>query len=166
MLHQLRDNCVKIGAQARNKVKEEHQDLSDDHQCNKCEEEAVNVSLGNLLTYPYSRFVSAAVVKNTLAIRGAYYNFVKGTFDLWDLYFKTQDNSWCSFDSKEDSTNALYGLSNVAAWQRGGGEELKVHIAEEHCLESYKKELDKLADALKKSRSTMKLHKKSVSFFF
>lgn len=39
-------------------------------------QEAVNVSLGNLLSYP---FVRAAVVKNTLAIRGAHYNFVKGT---------------------------------------------------------------------------------------
>lgn len=40
---------------------------------------------------------------------------------------------------------------------------------EEHCLESDqngKKELIKFADALTKSRSTKKLHKKSVSFFF
>uniref|UniRef100_A0A1J3F311 Carbonic anhydrase n=1 Tax=Noccaea caerulescens TaxID=107243 RepID=A0A1J3F311_NOCCA len=80
------ENWVKIGAQARNKVKEEHQDLSYEDQCNKCEKEAVNVSLGNLLSYP---FVRAAVVKNTLAIRGAHYNFVKGTFDLWELDFKT-----------------------------------------------------------------------------
>ncbi|KAL0690024.1 hypothetical protein Bca4012_089702 [Brassica carinata] len=41
-------------------------------------QEAVNVSLGNLLSYP---FVRAAVVKNTLSIRGAHYNFVKGTFE-------------------------------------------------------------------------------------
>ncbi|KAG7649333.1 putative protein CHUP1 [Arabidopsis thaliana] len=40
---------------------------------------------------------------------------------------------------------------------------------EEHCLETDqngKKELIKFADALTKSRSTKKLHKKSVSFFF
>jgi hypothetical protein len=37
---------------------------------------------------------------------------------------------------------------------------------EEECLESDQKELNKLADALKKSRSTKKLHKKSVSFYF
>ncbi|VVA94804.1 unnamed protein product [Arabis nemorensis] len=80
------ENWVKIGAPARNKIKEEHQDLSYDDQCNKCEKEAVNVSLGNLLSYP---FVRAAVVKNTLALRGAHYNFVKGTFDLWELDFKT-----------------------------------------------------------------------------
>ncbi|CAN8239189.1 unnamed protein product [Cochlearia groenlandica] len=80
------ENWVKIGSQARNKIKEEHKELSYDDQCNKCEKEAVNVSLGNLLSYP---FVRAAVVKNTLALRGAHYNFVNGTFDLWELDFKT-----------------------------------------------------------------------------
>lgn len=48
-------------------------------------QEAVNVSLGNLLTYP---FVRDGLVKKTLALKGAHYDFVKGTFDLWDLDFK------------------------------------------------------------------------------
>jgi len=47
-------------------------------------QEAVNVSLGNLLTYP---FVRDGVVKKTLALKGAHYNFVNGTFELWDLNF-------------------------------------------------------------------------------
>ncbi|KAI5419635.1 hypothetical protein KIW84_043700 [Lathyrus oleraceus] len=47
--------------------------------------EAVNVSLGNLLTYP---FVREAVVKKTLALKGAHYDFVKGAFELWDIEFK------------------------------------------------------------------------------
>ncbi|CAN8235765.1 unnamed protein product [Cochlearia groenlandica] len=80
------ENWVKIGSQARIKIKEENQDLSFDDQCNMCEKEAVNVSLGNLLSYP---FVRAQVVKNKLAIRGAHYNFVNATFDLWELDFKT-----------------------------------------------------------------------------
>ncbi|CAK7332685.1 unnamed protein product [Dovyalis caffra] len=46
--------------------------------------EAVNVSLGNLLTYP---FVREAVVNNTVSLKGAHYDFVKGTFELWDLDF-------------------------------------------------------------------------------
>ncbi|KAI5436945.1 hypothetical protein KIW84_023174 [Lathyrus oleraceus] len=46
--------------------------------------EAVNVSIGNLLTYP---FVREAVVKKALALKGAHYNFVNGTFELWDLNF-------------------------------------------------------------------------------
>lgn len=48
-------------------------------------QEAVNVSLGNLLTYP---FVRDGLVKKTLALKGAHYDFVRGTFDLWDLDFK------------------------------------------------------------------------------
>lgn len=48
-------------------------------------QEAVNVSLGNLLTYP---FVREAVVKKTLALKGAHYDFVKGAFELWDIEFK------------------------------------------------------------------------------
>ncbi|KAJ6898175.1 carbonic anhydrase 2-like isoform X1 [Populus alba x Populus x berolinensis] len=46
--------------------------------------EAVNVSLGNLLTYP---FVRDAVVNDAVSLKGAHYNFVKGTFELWDLDF-------------------------------------------------------------------------------
>lgn len=45
-------------------------------------QEAVNVSLGNLLSYP---FVREGVVKKTLALKGGHYNFVNGTFELWDL---------------------------------------------------------------------------------
>ncbi|KAH7570281.1 hypothetical protein JRO89_XS05G0081100 [Xanthoceras sorbifolium] len=47
--------------------------------------EAVNVSLGNLLTYPYVR---ESVVKNKIALKGAHYDFVDGHFELWDLDFK------------------------------------------------------------------------------
>ncbi|KAG6766404.1 hypothetical protein POTOM_030484 [Populus tomentosa] len=41
-------------------------------------QEAVNVSLGNLLTYP---FVREAVVNGAVSLKG---HFVKGTFELWD----------------------------------------------------------------------------------
>lgn len=47
-------------------------------------QEAVNVSLGNLLTYP---FVREAVVKKNVALKGAHYDFVKGSFELWNLDF-------------------------------------------------------------------------------
>lgn len=47
-------------------------------------QEAVNVSLGNLLTYP---FVRDGLVKKTLALKGGYYDFVKGSFELWGLEF-------------------------------------------------------------------------------
>lgn len=50
--------------------------------------EAVNVSLGNLLSYP---FVLQAVVNRAIAIKGAHYDFVLGAFELWDLGFNFQD---------------------------------------------------------------------------
>lgn len=49
------------------------------------EQEAVNVSLGNLLTYP---FVREAVVKKTISLRGGHYDFVNGKFEHWELDFK------------------------------------------------------------------------------
>jgi len=52
-------------------------------------QEAVNVSVGNLLTYP---FVREGVVNKTLALKGAHYNFVKGSFELWDLDFKISNS--------------------------------------------------------------------------
>lgn len=54
----------------------------------KCEcemlQEAVNVSIGNLLSYP---FVRDGLVNKTLGIKGGYYDFVKGNFELWDVDF-------------------------------------------------------------------------------
>lgn len=48
------------------------------------EQEAVNVSLGNLLTYP---FVREAVVQKSLALKGGHYDFVNGSFELWNIDF-------------------------------------------------------------------------------
>ena len=42
------------------------------------------MSLANLLTYP---FVREGVVKGTLALKGGYYDFVNGSFELWELQF-------------------------------------------------------------------------------
>ncbi|KAL8267441.1 hypothetical protein R6Q59_004785 [Mikania micrantha] len=76
------EDWVKICSTAKSKVKEEFKDLDPTDQCTKCEMEAVNVSLGNILTYP---FVKAAVMNRTLSLKGGYYNFVKATFDIWCL---------------------------------------------------------------------------------
>ena len=55
------------------------------HACAKCNlQEAVNLSLGNLLTYP---FVRDGLVKKTLSLKGGYYDFIKGSFELWGLEF-------------------------------------------------------------------------------
>lgn len=44
----------------------------------------MNVSIGNLLSYP---FVRDGLVNKTLGIKGGYYDFVKGRFELWDVDF-------------------------------------------------------------------------------
>ncbi|KAI3714206.1 hypothetical protein L1987_72802 [Smallanthus sonchifolius] len=76
------EDWVKICSTAKTKVKAEFKDLEFAEQCTKCEMEAVNVSLGNLLTYP---FVEDAVMNKTLSLKGGYYNFVKATFEIWCL---------------------------------------------------------------------------------
>ncbi|KAM7251710.1 hypothetical protein ACFE04_023593 [Oxalis oulophora] len=78
------ENWVQICSAAKSKVKAEHSSLSFEEQCHNCEKEAVNVSLGNLLTYP---FVRDGLVKNILTLKGAHYDFVKANFELWDLDF-------------------------------------------------------------------------------
>ncbi|XP_071693191.1 carbonic anhydrase 1-like [Rutidosis leptorrhynchoides] len=78
------EDWVKVCLPAKKKVVAEHGSIGLDDQCVQCEKEAVNVSLGNLLTYP---FVRDGLVKKTLALKGGHYDFVNGTFELWGLDF-------------------------------------------------------------------------------
>ncbi|KAL8471343.1 hypothetical protein ACS0TY_028220 [Phlomoides rotata] len=78
------EDWVKIALPAKNKVLAENGAVPFGDQCTVCEKEAVNVSLGNLLSYP---FVRDGLVKGTLALKGGYYDFVKGSFELWGLEF-------------------------------------------------------------------------------
>lgn len=78
------EDWVKIGLPARDKVLNEHGDLSFEEQCKYCEKEAVNVSLVNLLSYP---FVKDAVASQKLTLYGGYYDFVCGGFELWSAQF-------------------------------------------------------------------------------
>lgn len=79
------EEWVKICSTAKAKVKAEFCDLDHSEQCTKLEKEAVNVSLGNLLTYP---FVREAVVKKNIALKGGHYDFENGSFELWNIDFK------------------------------------------------------------------------------
>ncbi|KAG6573742.1 Beta carbonic anhydrase 3, partial [Cucurbita argyrosperma subsp. sororia] len=79
------ENWVKICTPAKTKTQTNCTDMSFEDKCTNCEKEAVNVSLGNLLSYP---FVRESVVNNKLFVRGAHYNFVSGAFELWNLDFK------------------------------------------------------------------------------
>ncbi|XP_008806898.2 carbonic anhydrase, chloroplastic-like isoform X2 [Phoenix dactylifera] len=75
------ESWVKIGLVAREKVKAQHATLPFQDQCTQCEKEAVNVSLQNLLTYP---FVKEGLEKKTLRLFGGHYDFVKGSFETWE----------------------------------------------------------------------------------
>lgn len=78
------EDWVKIGLPAKAKVLSQNGSAPLGEQCGYCEKEAVNVSLGNLLSYP---FVRDGLVKKTLGLKGGYYDFVKGSFELWGLEF-------------------------------------------------------------------------------
>ncbi|XP_010687996.2 carbonic anhydrase, chloroplastic [Beta vulgaris subsp. vulgaris] len=78
------EDWVKICLPAKRKVIAESNGAAFPDQCTTCEKEAVNVSLGNLLTYP---FVRDGLVKKTLSLKGGYYDFVNGSFELWGLDF-------------------------------------------------------------------------------
>jgi len=76
------EDWIKIGLPAKAKVKAESGDLDIAEQIVKCEKESVNVSLSNLLTYP---FVRDGLLKKTLTVKGGYYDFVNGSLELWNL---------------------------------------------------------------------------------
>ncbi|VVA23098.1 PREDICTED: carbonic anhydrase [Prunus dulcis] len=84
------DEWMKIGLPAKAKVIAEAEGGSADfeEQCESCAREAVNLSLRNLQTYPY---VQKAVSDKTLALRGGYYDFVNGIFELWELQSTISD---------------------------------------------------------------------------
>ncbi|CAL5372633.1 unnamed protein product [Camellia sinensis] len=73
---------IKIGLPAKAKVEAELPDPKDEEKYARCEREAVNLSLVNLLTYPY---VQDRVAKGTLKLMGGHYDFVNGKFDLWGI---------------------------------------------------------------------------------
>ncbi|KAI3892696.1 hypothetical protein MKW92_051732 [Papaver armeniacum] len=84
------EEWVKIGLPAKSKVKAagSNAPVSDLHE--QCEKEAVNVSLCNLLTYP---FVRNACINKVLTLKGGHYDFVKGCFELWDFEFGLSSTS-------------------------------------------------------------------------
>ncbi|XP_024028824.1 beta carbonic anhydrase 5, chloroplastic-like isoform X2 [Morus notabilis] len=59
-----------------------------DKQCRHCEKESVNISLLNLLTYPW---IEDRVRKNQLSVHGGYYDFLNCTFEKWTLDVKGSD---------------------------------------------------------------------------
>ncbi|PRQ33992.1 putative carbonic anhydrase [Rosa chinensis] len=75
------DDWMKMALPVKTKVIAEAGDTDFQEQCDRCARKAVNLSLENLLTYP---FVQEAHSEKKLALRGAYYDFVNGRFELWE----------------------------------------------------------------------------------
>ncbi|XP_024403991.1 carbonic anhydrase 2 [Physcomitrium patens] len=80
--HDFIEKWMEIAQPARTVTKAIVGKESVDEQCKFCEKESVNVSLSNLLTYPW---IKEKVIGNKLSLHGGYYDFVKGYFQTWDL---------------------------------------------------------------------------------
>lgn len=79
------EDWVKVCLPAKGKVVADcGADVPFGDQCVLCEKEAVNVSLGNLFSYP---FVREGLANKTLALKGGYYDFINGTFQLWNVEY-------------------------------------------------------------------------------
>ncbi|KAJ7570492.1 hypothetical protein O6H91_01G122000 [Diphasiastrum complanatum] len=82
------ESWIEIGQPARAHVKAANASADLDQLCSHCEKESVNLSLTNLLTFPW---VKEAVSSQKLALHGGYFNFVEGSFEYWTLDAKTSD---------------------------------------------------------------------------
>ncbi|GAB2213256.1 hypothetical protein Droror1_Dr00021279 [Drosera rotundifolia] len=76
------DDWVKIATKAKEEVLATGHNSLFDEQCRKCEKLAVKLSLEHLQEYPY---VKEGLHKKTLQLWGGYYDFVDGTFQLWNI---------------------------------------------------------------------------------
>ncbi|KAF5206662.1 Carbonic anhydrase, partial [Thalictrum thalictroides] len=76
------ETWVKNGLPAKAKVIAESGHCPPEEQIKLLEKESVNTSLANALTYP---FVRTGLLNKTLALKGGYYDFVNGSFELWKL---------------------------------------------------------------------------------
>ncbi|KAH6557962.1 hypothetical protein KP509_1Z083700 [Ceratopteris richardii] len=75
-------NWVKTADHTCEQVKEVHSSKNLDEQCTLCEKECVNLSMHNVLTYP---FVKEAVAAKKIAVHAGYYDMRKCSFDHWSL---------------------------------------------------------------------------------
>ncbi|KAH6557963.1 hypothetical protein KP509_1Z083800 [Ceratopteris richardii] len=75
-------NWVKIAEHTCEQVKELHSSKNLDEQCTLCEKECVNLSMHNVLTYPFAK---EAVAARKISVRAGYYDMRKCSFDRWSL---------------------------------------------------------------------------------
>ncbi len=73
---------MKIVAPAREKVRRECGSLTFTEQCRKCEQEAIQISVNNLMTFPW---INKAVAGGDLALHGWYFDIEQGALSEWDV---------------------------------------------------------------------------------
>ncbi len=66
---------MQIVAPAKNRIMAMHAHESFEEQCKLCEQEAISLSVGNLMTFP---FIKDAVLENKLSIHGWYFDIESG----------------------------------------------------------------------------------------
>ncbi|XP_038885513.1 beta carbonic anhydrase 5, chloroplastic-like isoform X2 [Benincasa hispida] len=59
--------------------------LSFDQQCKHCEKESINLSLKNLMMYPW---IEERLKQEMISVHGGYYDFLTCTFEKWTLDYK------------------------------------------------------------------------------
>ncbi|XP_031736407.1 beta carbonic anhydrase 5, chloroplastic isoform X3 [Cucumis sativus] len=59
--------------------------LSFDQQCKHCEKESINLSLKNLMSYPW---IEERLKQDLISVHGGYYDFLNCTFEKWSLDYK------------------------------------------------------------------------------
>jgi len=80
--HDFIESWLSIGGPARAVTKAVVGGDEVDEQCKFCEKESVNVSLTNLLSYPW---VKEKVIGKKVSLHGGFYDFVEGSFQVWDF---------------------------------------------------------------------------------
>ncbi|MBI4006592.1 MAG: carbonic anhydrase [Gammaproteobacteria bacterium] len=73
--HGFIDAWMDIVAPAREKILKEHRDAAFDDQCRACELAVIDISVNNLMTFPWIREM---VVRNNLFIHGWYFDIEQG----------------------------------------------------------------------------------------
>ncbi len=84
--HGFIDPWMNVMQPARDHVATQHAGVALDDQCRLCEHEAIGVSLGNLMTFP---FVQQRVEAGQLKLHGWYFDFEAG-----ELYARQQDGGF------------------------------------------------------------------------
>lgn len=84
------DKWMRLGLPAREKTHRYASHLSPEDQLCYCEKESVNVSLANLLSFPW---VKEAVNQGNLSIHGWYYNMTKCSLSTWTMSLQVSENA-------------------------------------------------------------------------